>query len=231
MSTEKKPAQHLEKLLSRSMEDKTSRPAGTRDSKPRTCQAGHPQLKPSLLPEDQCQTSHTKSLTINTYFFHVKLLRTATHTRVWLDARSSDAYATSTLKRHDETSEHFPMNIGAFSQDLIYKGRQHRTAPPQYSCIASSFLFSKRRHDENGLIRDENDLIRASCYNGCQIKLQRPTPASRLITALQYRYSRAMSNPVRMPDCRWMELTAGTGPRGEPSQSHLQWLINNKVGV
>lgn len=87
-----------------------------------------------------------------------------------------------------ETSGHFPMNIGLFSQVWKHKDRQHATAP-QYSCIASSFPFTKRQHDEKRLIRDKNDLIRVSRYNGCQIELQRLTPASRLITVLQYRYS------------------------------------------
>ncbi len=87
-----------------------------------------------------------------------------------------------------ETSGHFPMNIGLFSQVWKHKDRQHATAP-QYSCIASSFPFTKRQHDEKRLIRDKNDLIRVSRYNGCQMELQRLTPASRLITVLQYRYS------------------------------------------
>lgn len=93
-----------------------------------------------------------------------------------------------------EPSGHFPINVSIFSQVRKHKGCQHTTAP-QYSCIASSFPFTKRQCDEKRLIRDENDLIRVSRYNGCQIELQRLIPASRLITVVQYRYS---TNDVRV---------------------------------
>lgn len=122
------------------------------------------------------------------------------HGLMWISERLArlHAYATSVLKSSDGdnklTKRHFPMNGGVFSQVWKHKGRQHATAP-QYSCIASSFPFTKRQCDEKRLIRDKNDLIRVSRYNGCQIELQRLTPALRLITVLQYRYS---TNDVRV---------------------------------
>lgn len=129
-------------------------------------------------------------------------LRTAIHPKAWLDADLNVWWSTLREKKQpwqqaDEATEpsgHFPINAGVFSQVQKHKGRQYTTAP-QYSCIASSFPFTKRQCDEKRLIRDENDLIRVSCYNGCQIELQRLTPASRLITVLQYRYS---TNDVRV---------------------------------